>query len=99
MQKKAEAPSGCIFVHHGHLYTQEKVIELTEKGALIVSGHTHVPVLEYADERYFVNPGSISLPKENSVASYATVETDDNGAIKGIYLKKLDGTVFSSMNF
>ncbi|MBO4732387.1 MAG: phosphodiesterase [Spirochaetaceae bacterium] len=97
--KKEGAPSGCIFVHHGHLCTRQKAAELTEKDALIVSGHTHVPVLEYENERYFVNPGSISLPKENSFAAYATVETDETGAINGIYLKKLDGTIFSSMRF
>lgn len=92
-------PSGCIFVHHGHLYTKQKAAELTEKGAVIVSGHTHVPVLEYDDGRYFVNPGSISLPKDGSSASYATIETGAGGAIKEICLKKLDGTTFASMSF
>lgn len=92
-------PSGCIFVHHGHLYTKQKAAELTEKGAVIVSGHTHVPVLEYEDGRYFVNPGSISLPKDGSSAGYAIIETAENGAVKEICLKKLDGTIFASMSF
>lgn len=92
-------PSGCIFVHHGHLYTPEKAAEITEPGTIIVSGHTHVPVLEYDDERYFVNPGSISLPKDGSSAGYATIETGAGGAIKEICLKKLDGTIFASMSF
>lgn len=92
-------PSGCIFIHHGHLYTKQKAAELTEKGALIVSGHTHVPVLEYEDGRYFVNPGSISLPKDGSSAGYAIIETAENGAVKEICLKKLDGTIFASMSF
>ncbi len=92
-------PSGCIFIHHGHLYTKQKAAELTEKGAVIVSGHTHVPVLEYEAERYFVNPGSISLPKDGSSAGYATIETGASGAIKEICLKKLDGTTFASMSF
>lgn len=92
-------PSGCIFVHHGHLYTKQKAAELTEKGAVIVSGHTHVPVLEYEDGRYFINPGSISLPKDGSSAGYATIETGAGGAIKEICLKKLDGTTFASMSF
>ncbi|MBP5792975.1 MAG: phosphodiesterase, partial [Spirochaetaceae bacterium] len=37
--KKAEAPSGSIFVLHGHLYTRQTAAELTEKGTIIVSGH------------------------------------------------------------
>ena len=98
-ESEAVPPSGCIFVHHGHLYTKQKAAELTEKGAVIVSGHTHVPVLEYEAERYFVNPGSISLPKDGSSAGYATIETGDGGAIKEICLKKLDGTTFASMRF
>lgn len=92
-------PSGCIFIHHGHLYTNQKAAELTEKGAVIVSGHTHIPVLEYENERYFINPGSISLPKGGSSAGYATIETDAGGAIKEICLKKLDGRSFESMRF
>ncbi len=92
-------PSGCIFVHHGHLYTKQKAAELTEPGTIIVSGHTHVPVLEYDDGRYFVNPGSISLPKDGSSAGYATIKTGAGGAIKEICLKKLDGTTFASMSF
>lgn len=92
-------PSGCIFVHHGHLYTKQKAAELTEPGTIIVSGHTHVPVLGYEDGRYFVNPGSISLPKDGSSAGYATIETGAGGAIKEICLKKLDGTTFASMSF
>ncbi|MDD6486716.1 MAG: phosphodiesterase [Spirochaetales bacterium] len=91
-------PSGCIFIHHGHLYTKQKAAELTEPGTIIVSGHTHVPVLEYEDGRYFVNPGSISLPKDGSSAGYATIETGAGGAIKEICLNKLDGTTFASMS-
>ena len=86
------SPSCTVFVHHGHLYTPEKAAEITEPGTIIVSGHTHVPVLEYAYERYFVNPGSISLPKENSEPGYAIIETAENGTVKEICLKKLDGT-------
>ena len=92
-------PCRTVFVHHGHLYTPEKAAEITEPGTIIVSGHTHVPVLEYSLERYFVNPGSISLPKENSEPGYATIETAENGAVKEICLKKLDGTTYSSISF
>lgn len=93
------SPCRTVFVHHGHLYTPEKAAEITEPGTIIVSGHTHVPVLEYSHEHYFVNPGSISLPKGGSSAGYATIETAENGAVKEICLKKLDGTTCSSISF
>ncbi len=93
------SPCRTVFVHHGHLYTPEKAAEITEPGTIIVSGHTHVPVLEHSHERYFVNPGSISLPKDGSSAGYATIETGAGGAIKEICLKKLDGTIFASISF
>ena len=35
-----------IFVHHGHLMTAQKAARLNPPGTVIVSGHTHVPVLE-----------------------------------------------------
>ena len=93
------SPCRTVFVHHGHLYTPEKAAEITEPGTIIVSGLTHVPVIEHSHESYFVNTGSISLPKENSEPGYATIETAENGAVKEICLKKLDGTTYSSISF
>ncbi len=93
------SPCRTVFVHHGHLYTPEKAAEITEPGTIIVSGHTHVPVLEHRHERYFVNPGSISLPKDGSSAGYSIIQTAVNGAVKETCLKKLDGTPFSSIRF
>jgi putative phosphoesterase len=51
------------------------------KGDVLLGGHTHVPVFEYRtteDETVYlhINPGSVSLPKENSPRSY--VVTDGN---------------------
>lgn len=46
---QAEGVGFCcrrIFVHHGHLYTAEEAAKLNPAGTVIVSGHTHVPVLE-----------------------------------------------------
>ena len=48
------------FVSHGHLYRPDEV-QLPE-GSLFLSGHTHVPVLEWQGERVLMNPGSICFP-------------------------------------
>ncbi len=67
-------PNGRIFVHHGHRLTNQQAAELTDEGTIIVSGHTHVPVLEAQNKRIYLNPGSITLPKGQSAPGYATIE-------------------------
>lgn len=52
-----------IFVHHGHLYDRQTLESRLTKGTLIISGHTHVTVLEQSNGFFYLNPGSISLPK------------------------------------
>ena len=41
-------------------------------GSVILSGHTHLPVLTEQDGRVYLNPGSISIPKGDLPASFAT---------------------------
>lgn len=62
---------------------------------ILVSGHTHIQVLERKGDRYFLNPGSISFPKGGNEPSYATIEDDtvrirrleDGSVIKELKLK------------
>ena len=92
-------PNGRIFVHHGHLYKKEDIKQLLPKGTVVVSGHTHISNLEYDEGYYFLNPGSISIPKSEDGPTYATIETDDFG-IKKIAVKSLDtGTELKSLLF
>lgn len=59
------------FVTHGHLYN-EGSLPMLKKGDLLIHGHTHVPVIRsHQEEGYtYLNPGSVSLPKEDSPNSY-----------------------------
>lgn len=69
----------AIYACHGH-----KQFPKVAKGSVIVSGHTHVPVdYEESGVRY-INPGSVSIPKENSSHGYLVYE---NG---NFVSKKLD---------
>jgi len=43
-------------------------------GDLLLCGHTHVPACEKRGEIYYLNPGSVSIPKEASPHSYMTLE-------------------------
>lgn len=62
--------NSTIFATHGHLYTLENLSFLT-KHDIYLSGHTHIPQAEIIDGLYVLNPGSCSLPKNNSEKSFA----------------------------
>ena len=63
-----------IFVTHGHTYNKEKLPPL-KKGDILMHGHTHIPAWEKLnDDNYYLNPGSTSIPKANSLHSYMTYE-------------------------
>lgn len=84
-----------IFVHHGHIFTKENLKKQLPQGSLIISGHTHVASLTQEEGFYFLNPGSISLPKNadkvfTDEKTYALIETDESG-ITQISLKTLTG--------
>lgn len=62
-----------IFVTHGHLLHLDHLPPLHE-GDILLHGHTHVPACEKRDGVTYLNPGSLSIPKENSSHSYMTLE-------------------------
>ena len=76
---------------HGHLYETGALPPDCGSADVLLSGHTHVKVLE-RDKNGLVllNPGSPTFPKDGT-ASYATYED-------GIFaLRALDGTVLSKL--
>ena len=62
-----------VFVTHGHLYTPEEHPRL-RKGDAFLFGHIHVPVCEGRDGVLVLNPGSVSIPKEQSPHSAMVYE-------------------------
>lgn len=58
-----------ILLTHGHRETPPM-----EGFDLLFCGHTHVPALEKRDGYIYVNPGSVSIPKEASPHSYMTFD-------------------------
>ena len=44
-------------------------------GDVLLHGHTHVPAwTEFGQGNLYLNPGSVSIPKEDSPHSYMTLE-------------------------
>ncbi|WP_191013897.1 phosphodiesterase [Treponema zioleckii] len=85
-----------IFVHHGHLYTREKLVDWLPKNTLVISGHTHVCVLEKSDGLVWFNSGSVSLPKCEEGKTCGVVEADENGVSK-ISLYSIEGNLIKSL--
>jgi len=71
-------------VTHGHLFSEDKPPKLSA-GDVLLCGHTHVPKCAEHDGWWYLNPGSVSIPKNNSWHGYMTLE-------EGRFLwKDLDG--------
>lgn len=77
-----------IFATHGHLAGEDNPPEQLQKGDILLNGHTHVPACQIYDKFVYLNPGSVSIPKEDSKNAYLTLEED-------VFLwKTMDGTVY-----
>ncbi len=73
-----------IFVTHGHKFNTSNLPPLS-KGDILLHGHTHVPKCENFADIMYLNPGSASIPKEDSHHGYMTFEN-------GVFLwKDFDG--------
>lgn len=62
-----------IFVTHGHVFNPDNPPMLKE-GDILLNGHTHIPACEEKEGFIYMNPGSVSIPKENSEHSYMIYE-------------------------
>ncbi len=73
-----------IVLSHGH-----RAVPPMKRGDVYLTGHTHVPLNVVEEEGYLhLNPGSVSLPKENSERGYILYED-------GVFtFKTLDGKIY-----
>ena len=80
-----------IYATHGHIYNVKNLPPLAP-GDVLLHGHTHVPAwTEFGQGNLYLNPGSVSIPKENSPHSYMVMDDE------GIHLKDLDGNEYNSL--
>jgi putative phosphoesterase len=63
-----------IYVTHGHVYNKGNLPPM-KKGDILLHGHTHVPVCEEIEGTgiMYMNPGSVSIPKEDSSHGYMII--------------------------
>lgn len=87
--EEKEKAGVTIFASHGHIYNPQHLPPLAD-GDILMNGHTHIPACEEITDQegriyQYLNPGSVSIPKEGSVRSYMIFE---NGRF---IWKNLDG--------
>ena len=75
-----------VFITHGHRHNLAALPPL-KAGDVLLHGHTHIPACEEKGGITYLNPGSVSIPKEGSAHSYMILEN-------GVFVNKaLDGNV------
>ena len=63
-----------IFATHGHVYNPHK-LPMLKDGDILLNGHTHIPAWEpFGRENLYLNPGSVSIPKNDTAHGYMTLE-------------------------
>ena len=78
-----------IFATHGHRFN-EKALPPLHKGDILLNGHTHVCAYREHEDFIYMNPGSVSIPKENTPRAYMILE---NGVFTW---KTLSGEIFKT---
>jgi putative phosphoesterase len=64
-----------LYATHGH-HLNEKTPPPLMEGDILMNGHTHVPKCTKHERYIYMNPGSVSIPKEMSPKSYMIWEGD-----------------------
>ena len=59
-----------LYMLHGHKNLDIPVMP----GGILLCGRTHVPAVRKDGEHYYVNPGSVSIPKDGSCHGYMILE-------------------------
>ena len=75
-----------LYATHGHVYNTSNLPPMQD-GDVLVHGHTHVLKAEQMEGYIWLNPGSVSIPKEGNPPTYAVLED-------GVFsIKEFDGNV------
>ncbi len=83
--------NNSFFVTHGHKYNPQNLPPFV-KGSILVNGHTHIPAFDRNDGFIYLNPGSVSIPKESSEHSCIILENDT------VTFYTVDGRIYKQEN-
>ena len=80
-----------IYLSHGHKYGETTPPPLSH-GDILIGGHTHVAKQEDHGTYTYLNPGSVSIPKENTPQGYILFDGKD------FLFKSLDGGIYDTFS-
>lgn len=80
-----------IYLTHGHIYNESKLPPM-KKGDILLHGHTHFAKCVEHESYVYMNPGSVSIPKEDSRHGYMTLEN------RKFLWKDFDGNILKEYN-
>ena len=83
-----------VYATHGHNYNPQTPPPL-KKGDILLNGHTHVPKWGAFGENFYLNPGSVSIPKEQSPRGYLIW---DEGSETPIVFRTLQGETWKTVS-
>ena len=79
----------CLMTH-GHIINPDHPIEGID---MLLYGHVHLPIAKKENDLIILNPGSITLPKENNPRTYAILDDDS------FTIYTLDHQIFNQIQF
>jgi hypothetical protein len=75
-----------VLLTHGHRYgvyygtSDLKEAAIRNNADIVMFGHTHVPMINFSDGIWIINPGSLSMPRQNGrIPTYIIMELDEAG--------------------
>ena len=80
-----------IYFTHGHIFNEKNMPKL-KNGDILLHGHTHIPCCREINsgKNVYLNPGSVSIPKENSHNGYMIIDDND---VPEIQWKDFEGNI------
>ena len=87
---QTKANEKTVFYSHGHYYNSDNI---PEEADVVIYGHFHTCFIKEEYGIIFANPGSISLPKNDTPHSYMIIDEEN------MIIKDVEGNVILSKNW
>lgn len=79
-----------LYLTHGHHFNPNSLLNVNN--SVVLYGHTHISCIEYIGSNIYINPGSLSIPKDHH-HSYATIDE------YVLTIKDISGEILKQIDF
>jgi len=79
-----------LFITHGHIYNKDNLPKIKDN-YILIHGHTHIPTIDIEENFIYINPGSITFPKQGNPHTYMVYED------KEFKILDLNGNILNSL--